>query len=274
MGIEQDTARQQKLTSFSGTHLYKPRSDHCRHDTTLPRSKRRQLNKLVKVENGFSRSCLGDAKLHEAISQIALQSTFSAPGSNSWQRRNKTITTEGSTGSDPASQQVRRSAAVIAITSRKPSTMIKLRQCANVEEGERKLVWRRHKSWSQRQEAERGVMHTQCPGSPASKHVCCRSAMITERPQSSVTRKGPTKAACSPKDASTPGSGGASRRKKPRKSRASEEARTRRVKKQMPNPFREHHRRGRAVDMRGVLNCCIVLAEGTRSTTTASAQST
>ena len=101
-------------------------------------------------------------------------------------------------------------------------------------------------------------MHTQCPGSPASKHVCCRSAMITERPQSSVTRKGPTKAACSPKDASTPGSGGASRRKKPRKSRASEEARTRRVKKQMPNPFREHHRRGRAVDMRGVLNCCIV----------------
>ena len=146
MGIEQDTARQQKLTSFSGTRLYKPRSDHCRHDTTLPRSKRRQLNKLVKVENGFSRSCLGDAKLHEAISQIALQSTFSAPGSNSWQRRNKTITTEGSTGSDPASQQVRRSAAVIAITSRKPSTMIKLRQCANVEEGERKLVWRRHKA--------------------------------------------------------------------------------------------------------------------------------
>ena len=37
---------------------------------------------------------------------------------------------------------------------------------------------------------------------------------FTQRPQSSSeTRKGPTKAACSPKDASKPGSGGASGRK-------------------------------------------------------------
>ena len=37
---------------------------------------------------------------------------------------------------------------------------------------------------------------------------------FTQRPQSSFeTRKGPTKAACSPKDASKPGSGGASGRK-------------------------------------------------------------
>lgn len=93
MGIEQDTARQQKLTSFSGTRLYKPRSDHCRHDTTLPRSKRRQLNKLVKVENGFSRSCLGDLADRTPIHvQCAGQQLLAAKEQNNhnrgqyWQR--------------------------------------------------------------------------------------------------------------------------------------------------------------------------------------------
>ena len=53
--------------------------------------------------------------------------------------------------------------------------------------------------------------------------------------------------------------------KKPKNSKASEESRTRRTSEQTPNPFRERHWRRHVVDERGVVNCCIVLAEGTRS---------
>ena len=41
---------------------------------------------MPEVEDGVHSTCLGDAKMHEALLEVVLQSALDAPGSDSWWR--------------------------------------------------------------------------------------------------------------------------------------------------------------------------------------------